>query len=81
MDMLTSLYLGNFFSLPFFPLNKSSWSIFIYIYFFQNPKLFASHNHLPSASECPGPAQHIAGLCDHLGAASPLPQLEVPGGD
>lgn len=61
MGVLASLYLESFSLCHLFP-TQSIWNIFIYIYFFPNPKSFASHNHLPGC-RCPGPALHFTSLC------------------
>lgn len=53
---LASSHLGSFlFSI--YPLNRAS-GIYLFIFIFQNPKLFANHNRLPRC-ECPGPALRV----------------------
>lgn len=75
MRFLASLYLESFFLFAVYSLNIV-FGIYLFIFIFQNLKLFASHNHLPR-SKCPGlpctlPAsvapQELPVVCLGLGA-------------
>ena len=56
-----SLYLESFLFLPFIPLTEFLEYISLYL-FFQNLKLFASHNHPPSTSAQGPPCTSLASM-------------------